>query len=294
MSKFNVRGEQSQLNSFTFITGLGPAEVVAVNPTQKQLAVIMGRELPESLFNYEIRENPFSEVKERPVVFWLHNAEYDIYVPMQFNVGNVPFESANKEWKGFINRVGSYTLARSSEELDANPKMDWFTKYGYRQAFVGENSLYTFMQKMLRYNNRDKNAAWLEDMETNNCTISSIFKGDYSGLVEFVDHCKNLNSKIGVVYTVRERTMEDGSTKYYQEVLTDPKTFYWTNGEIGVKALNSFDEYVKREQAKGRDLTKSHYTVELMPFERNKTINMETVSEEAENVSALKSDDLPF
>lgn len=251
-------------------TGMTAYKFLALNPTKSEIETLIGKEYKLNV-NYETVE--FSGRVFRPIEIWLQDVNnYMEPVTMRFLIGRDDDITQTGTIR-FVNDKGVFTMSKSEQALRDNPRQAWYTDHPFRIAKVGENELYTFMQKLMRYNNFDKEAAFMRDAVNLGITPENLFDNKLEGLLKFFNWCNENNNSIVLVAAVRStsKIVEGKENVYFNQTLvTNPNYFYTTStGEVSNKSI----EHIRGEIAKGNRITKYLFTVEFQPFVKEECIN---------------------
>lgn len=267
---FNGSNTSNNASRNKLYTGMTAYKFVALNPTKEQIETILGKEYKLNV-NYDAFE--LNGRMFRPIEVWLQDVNgYMEPTPMRFLVGQDDDITQSGTIR-FVNEKGVFTMSKSEDVLRNNPKQLWYTEHPFRVAKVGENELYTFMQKLMRYNNFDKDAKFIKDAEALDITAESIFNNRLDGLRKFFDWCNENNNSIVLVAAVRStsKMVENEEKTYYNQTLvTNPNYFYTTStGDVSPKSI----EHIRGEIGKGNRISKYLFTVEFQPFVKEECIN---------------------
>jgi len=250
-------------------TGLTAFKVLAVNPSKEQIETFLNREYKLNV-DYSIVN--LNGRNFRPIEIWLQDVGSEIApTPMRFLVSNEDDISPSGTIR-FVNEKGVFTLSKTAD-LKSNEKLGWFTKHDYRIAKIGENELFTFMQKLMRYNSYNDDARFLSDTVTNNITIEALYNNDLTGLRKFFEWCSGNDNSIVLIAAVRSTSkMVNDETKVYynQTIVNNPNAFFMTsNKEVSAKSVQAVNEML----SKGDKISKYLFTVLFQPFELNECVN---------------------
>lgn len=251
-------------------TGMTVFKVLSVNPSKDEIETMLSREykLNVNYDRFELNGRMF-----RPIDIWVQdvNGLMDP-IPIRYLL-SLDNDVASTGSIRFVNSKGMFTYAKSEDELRGNPKMEWFSKHPFRPAKIGERELFVFMQKLMRYNNRDEEANFMDDAKDNNITIEKLYDNDLIGLRIFLDWCNKNDNHIVLIAAVRSTAkLVDGEPKTYynQTLVNNPDFFFMTSTkEVSNK---SFDT-LRKEIDKGTRITKYMYTVEFQDFVKEECIN---------------------
>lgn len=189
-------------NNFAPKKGLFTASVLGINPDKEQIDAIFGKETKWSPNDY-IKDNKDGI----PMVFfdiWLKTDNGEFF-HLKFNMINKPFVSStgNIQW---INEEGMTMWAKSEKEMKANDtKMGViFNSSKFRQALMGEETLYNFLRAYLYQGKKPSFSIILP--------TSDLFEGNFKKLQQMMD-----NKEVGDVCAMATiYTSPDG--KEYQNV----------------------------------------------------------------------------
>lgn len=251
-------------------TGLTSFTVLDVNPSKEQIEKYLGREYKLNV-NYDIVD--FNGRQMRPIEIWLKETSGHMdALPIRFYISTAD-DITQSGTARYVNDKGMFTQSKTRESLETNDRMAWFNAHSFRVAKVGENELYTFMQRLMRYNSRGENAAFLEDCRALNITAESIFNNDLSGLRKFFTWCNENNNQIIIIAAVRTTSkLVDGEEKiYYNQTLANNPNFMFqtSTGEVSARAISAVKDAVE----KGERPTKFLFTVEFQPFVKEECVN---------------------
>lgn len=285
------KGTQNTNNKpYQVYTGLATFEVVAVNPDKQEIEQITGRDYPFDV-NYDKRS--FGENEVRPVTFYLRCIEEPTVIErITFNINEHPNKSKSGSVQ-FINSKGQFKWANNEDELNASGSP--FIEFPFRKATEGEQELYTFMQRLIRYKPSNKDAQFLQDCEDAGITPSKIYAANFEGLQNFVAFCKEKNSRIGLVFAAKKKTenTEDGKviTKFKQTLIIKPEAFFTVYGEkVDDYQQTRLAEEVKKKDESGYPMSNDLFTIKLQAFVEEDCVNNIPTNP----VVANGADDLPF
>lgn len=261
-------------------TGLTNFRVLDVNPTKEQIEGYLGKEYKLNV-NYDRLE--FGGKMVRPYEVWLEHVD-GLVEPssVRFYLGESDDINQNGTIR-FVNAKGVTTQAKSEELVKDNPKQEWFWKDAFRVAKQGEFALYTFMQQLMRYNNRDEGAAFLTDAENAGITPASLYDGEgLTALRAFFQWCNENGNTITAIAAVRKTIKEspEGSKTYYnQMVINNSNFFYRSNGDVSSYAITNLQKAVDERSTRINNL----FTVAFQAFKEAECVN--NVPEETASVA---------
>lgn len=190
-------------NDFTKKVGLFEAKVIAVNPTAEEFKDILGMDLKEDSKQAEYLGEK-DGVKTLRVDFWLEEVKNKDKFKVTFFLEDKVRYNKDQTKKQYINNIGVCSWAD-----DPNNLYDWFVKREYRNAFVGEEALYTFMR------------TWLSDLDYREAetTLQLEWKKLMNGNVRDIKQQINGEWSNNVVAMATIKTViKEGETKEYQGV----------------------------------------------------------------------------
>lgn len=256
----NINQNSNQGFEKKLFVGAGQVRVLAVNPTRKQLAEVLGQEYTEdpekSEFEY-IKEDV--EVKYQIngvektttatrlfVDFWVQEVKSEEILKIRFILTNHPQTKKDGSKAQFINQVGQTTWIDEEDNLP-----EWFTNFvkkdklgnvvnttpkTYRMAMRGESDLYEFLTKWANLN------IWEPSSDILVSNNKKFWRGDMYEIQNLVDMLENntVVPQFGVKSEVK--TDEDGNeeTVEYQSCFT--RAFMTGNSikEFNLHAKNGF------------------------------------------------------
>lgn len=269
---FNLNKSVSSNNNIKFYTGLTSVKVLGVNPTHEQLKEITGNEnIPASFCNYQERTNQFAQIQEFPITIWFKAG--DSVFPQTINVGREKAMSKNGKFK-IINNYGKISSFISSiEELQNNPKMQWFSTTSWKPLLVGEEMLYTLMKQLYKYD--EGSEGWLDNMVTNNIVADKLFNGQgIDALRTFLlEYCKD--QEIIMLLTVKKRILEDNKEKLQQELVMNSDLIFRTvTGQVTDTMLDKVKTVDNDLQTRtGKFISKNEYTYDFQEFNSDNSVN---------------------
>lgn len=267
-------GTSQSTGKYTTYTGLAAFKILAVNPTKDQIEELTGRPYPFDI-TYELRQDSDQQLV-RPIDFWVSGEIGDTKIvdKVSFQIGNtlVKSQTGNSQ---FINAKGT---SRYALDIDnANMKYEKVAPF-VRAMYVGEDSLYSFMQRALGYKPSDPDAKFLADSEAAGITPASLYAGDVTGLRNFVEFVNSKNRKIGLVLGVRqkEKLLENGNkVMQNRQVILNNSDFFFTlaTGHIEEYNLGKMQEAIEQKQKAGISLGTALFTIKFQEFEKEACVN---------------------
>ncbi len=245
MSENKIGGKKREQVDFGKKIGLFSAKVIAINPTREEYKTILGMELKEeSKADEYLGESKENNTTLR-VNVWLEEAKTKQKLPVVFFLENKVRENKDATKKQYINDIGMCSWAD-----DPNNLKDWFTKRDYREAYVGEEDMYSFLRTWLGLLDYRDAATTLQ------IEWKRLMKGDVRDLKAQIggEYCTNVGS-LAIVKTITKEGEDE--PKEYQGV--------YNRGFLPEYALKQFrliDYNKPEEQARLRAKT------DLKPHER--------------------------
>lgn len=242
--------KREELGEFTKKVGIFTANVIAVNPSEKEYKDILGMELKEDSKATEYLGEREGNTLLR-IDFWLENTkknsegEKDRPYKMSFFLEDKVRENKDATKTQYINSIGNCAWAEDESGLP-----EWFTKRDYREAYSGEEDLFEFLRSWLnKLDYRDSETAlsleWKKLMKGDVKDIKAQINGEWAG-------------EVGCLATVITKEVE-GEIKEYQGI--------YNRGFVPVYSLKHFRlvDYDNEEVVKalGEKATK-----DLKPYER--------------------------
>lgn len=237
------------------VTGLFEAKIVAVNPTVEQFKSLLGIELKEDSKATDYLSESKNGNTTLRIDVWLEDVktsdeEKPRRIKKSFFLEDKERENKDATKQQYINNIGICTWAEDKSQF---PK--WFKDRDYRQAFVGEEKLYTFIRTWLGgLDYRDTETVlsldWKKLMKGNVKDLKDQLNGEF---------CTNILA-LATIKTVEKTNDESGETeiKEYQSIYDDfLPAYYFKNFKL-----------VDYNSPRTQELLKSKSSKELKPFER--------------------------
>ena len=201
--------EKGKSQEFKKKVGLFEGEVIAINPTAEEYKELLNIDLPENnkVTDYLGQNNGITTLR---LDVWLKEVKSGDNMKVSFFLEDKEHENKDNTKKLYINNVGRCMWAS-----DENNLSDYFKKWDYRVAFVGEESLY----KLFR--------VWMSKLDFSK--ESSVLKADWKKLMRGnVSELRNqidgaYSTTVGALATITTK-QRDGEIKEYQSVFN--KSFF--------------------------------------------------------------------
>ena len=211
-----INGKRKEFSGYSPKIGFFQAEVIAINPTLEEMNEFMDiSNVKEPDYNKPYQDKENNEFDQATVTLYLKFHDGTIQ-PKRYSIIKKVRTNKDGSKVQFINDIGNTTWAVSEEALH-DSKYAWFTKRPYREAYIGEEKLYNFLQKWLSLDWKDPETQLSIDPEP-------LFKGKYK---ELRDLLKNDEFKEGKVvgYATIKTSIEPASEenpepkpKFYQNI----------------------------------------------------------------------------
>jgi hypothetical protein len=250
-------------------TGLANMKILGINPSQKQI-----EEWLERPYNMNV---DYSKIQQRdrlvrPINIWLKSVDEGVNVIERisfFASNQVSVTSTGKTQ--YVNSKGEFVYSESTDDLNGNEKMTWFTKHPFRAAYEGEREIYSFIQMLIGYSSKNEDASFMDDAEKNGIapTFTSdgiswpIYDGELKGLEDLVKYCEENGDTIALLLTVKKQ--EKGTATYFNQGISS------NVDAMGRKADTWTTNKLKERHAK-RALTNQLFTFGLQKFNEEECI----------------------
>ena len=194
----------SKREGFSLWTGLCDFNVVAVNPTQEEIAELLNIDVEK------VRDPEYSgttdtgEAKLRLDVY-LRNEEHNINTKIVFWLEDK--DSISKKGSTqFINDVGISVWCETTPEEASN--IEWFSKRPYRTALVGEADLYNFLVAWFNIDSRAADSEVVLDTP-----FSEVINGNLEELKEYINIFSSRT--VRVLLAVKDGKYQDVYSKVF-------------------------------------------------------------------------------
>lgn len=202
--------------NFKLYTGLGEAEIVAINPSSKEFEDIAG--YPRNLTYDKVN---FGDNMAQPLRILTYNPDAG-YVLMDLMLVNTPRTSQSGKTQ-FVSSKGNFTFADSGDAITSNPKMEWFGT-PVRPAFVNEDLLVRLIKNVFSIDDRE--SEFFNELVAQGYDYNQLYNGNVQILKTLFTYARDKGYKVFLPYAVRETVTETGSPKNYQTILTKDAHFY--------------------------------------------------------------------
>lgn len=269
----NINQNSNQGFEKKLFVGAGQVRVLAVNPTRKELAEVLGQEYVENPekeeFEY-LKEDV--EVKyqvdgiektttatQLNVDFWVQEVKSKEIVKIRFMLTNHPSTKKDGSKTQYINQVGQSTWIHDEDNLS-----EWFTHFikrdkmknvvsttpkKYRIAMRGESDLYEFLTKWANLN------IWEPSSDILISNNKKFWRGDMSELKQLVGMLENntVIGQFGVRSSIKTDEQGNETTVEYQSCFTKA---FMTGNSIKEFNLQSRNGFANIEQSGNYELKK--------------------------------------
>lgn len=212
---FNNNNEQLKGGSgegFVLHTGLSQLQIVGINPTQEQLANIIGDGASKFNLDYSAKEYG------RPITFWLKSPDGKVapFAKTLFLKDEVVPVSQNTGKNMILNdSTGQYGTVQSTWATSPEELPEWFSPDGARAAKKGEYDWYDTIVKLLRFRDKEGGLTYKQFLAEEHLDFESIVNSeDNSVLHQFLEWLQDNGNDVFVgLLTVRE----SDAGKFYQD-----------------------------------------------------------------------------
>lgn len=286
----NVFGDyEKSMNSssegLSFYTGLAPIKILAINPTEEELAEIIGEDAAKKFdTDYALTEG-FNEETVRPVNIWYQDKEEKVS-PSTFTINISEDEVVSRNGNNQLINDKLQTAFMSKEDIEKHPKMGWFDLSTARNAKIGEENLYKLISQFLRWD-FDSEVEFMDMIRKTGVDVQTVYDGNFEGLRAFAKYVKDNEFNMIGCFVVSQKTTDDG-IRNRQGFLTNPDTWYRTaTGEVVQGIKDNFFNKHKKAVDQGRQLSSKYYTVDFQEFNKEDCLN--SVPEDIADTSELSS-----
>tara|TARA_R100000951_G_scaffold107025_1_gene102052 strand:+ start:2093 stop:2860 length:768 start_codon:yes stop_codon:yes gene_type:complete len=191
----NNSQEQVSGGGVPMYVGIAPSQIVAVNPTQAELA-----DLGVNLKTAPEYKVTLSDKEYQKITFWVKHVGPDFIT--RFDILMMPTIRVSKDGSKSM-----WTNSRgqiSWSDTDPSTKYDWYNGEGVRKAYVGEDTLLNFIK------------AWANVSNGGDCyleTIDKIVTGDVSELKQLIEALTE--NKVRLLMGVKDEKYQTIYTKHF-------------------------------------------------------------------------------
>lgn len=275
--KFNDTINQTSSAAPKLFTGIAGVKILAINPTDGELADIIGAEQAAKFdTSYAIQERNGQSF--RSLSIWYTDKDENLRpstVGLIISGAPKTFDSGNSQ---LINDRLQNCIA-NPDTIDDNPRMGWFKREGMRIARQGEVDYYDLMGKILRFDYKG-DASLIDVLKSEGMDFDTVLNGNFDGLRKFAAYVKDNGILFNALYTVREK--EDGDKTYFNQklILRPETTFRTTTGITSDWEIEKLTKTYKDTKERGYDLTKDWFTFKFQEFNKEDCVNYEQPPEE--------------
>lgn len=290
MIKLGEVPSECESKSFDMFTGAIVYEVIAVNPTLKELEAA-GITWMKQEPNY-IRD--FGDSKAAEILFYLkavNEEQNHQIVPLKFLLSFEDKPAGTNSGKTqYIDSTGRTTWALDQSSL---VKGDWFTNIDSRPIKKNEEELYRFVNRWLNLNGK------IDDPQDIVFDINKIMRGDFSELKDlFYKNVIPQQEKVGRSYSAYVLTgvnQRENDGKVYNNVMAYNKQFYssvWGSEFVEGK----FADYIAKStyNSFGTDNNPVIYSIGVTKFDPNAVVPDTDGGSEDSSETTTEADPLPF
>ena len=207
--KSNASTEEVMGSGIKLYSGITNMAIIAVTPTMADLHALDINVKSEQ--NYDVT---IADASYQKIAFWLRNSQATVRLEILMQSEKRTSKTGKFQW---INNIGQATWS------DDAPAYEWWKSEGQRHAYVGEETLVSFVKAWANVASGD---------EVSFETIDKIVKGDTKELKDLVN-LLNSNS-IRVLVGVRDGKYQSVYTKHFGRIKPQ-------RDDLFIKSLN--DDY---------------------------------------------------
>ena len=237
--------------------GIAPVSVVAVNPTQAELSVlgVNFKEEPSYTVSFPGQDGEVQDYIK--ATFWVKHTEPDFLTRVEVLLQSKIRVSKAGDKSMWTNNRGQISWS----DTDPSAKYDWYNGEGVRKAYVGEDTLLSFIKAWANVGSGDD--CYLE-------SIDDIVKGDMAELQQLVEGLSD--NQVRVLLGVKDEKYQQVYTKHFGRL--KPK-----RDDLFVKELNG--DYGAFNAEFSADLLLGKYTPGVVTPDASGTTDTATVNAEA-------------
>lgn len=200
-------GERKESKGFLPLVGVATVEVIAINPDQKTLQKIIGKEVEPPIY-VRTQQFPDGEKDTVDIVFWLKIKDAvarERVVRLQQTLIKSSWTSKTSGKVQVLNIFGHSTWITPAElKAKDTSKYPWFRPEGLRLAYRGESAL---VETIANWFNLPQPGKVEKDLTQAYCQIEDVpalFKGNFKELHELVKISEGKEYTFKVLLGVRE------------------------------------------------------------------------------------------
>jgi len=200
-----IKGKIREQQDFGKKVGLFAGKVICINPNREEYSSVLGITLgDESKADEYAGESKDGNATMR-VNFWLEEAKSKQKFNVTFFLENKTKNNKDATKTQYINNIGVCSWAD-----DPNNLPDWFIKRDYREAYVGEEELYSFLRTWLgKLDYKDAESELIQEWK-------HLIKGNLKDLKAQING--ELSCPVVALAVVKNCYKKDEETKEYQGV----------------------------------------------------------------------------
>lgn len=250
---------------FRMQTGLGAVRPLIANPTKEQVEKLTEREakfIPKSDL-VDLKGSTFRPIN---ILCELPSGRYEY---IRFMISNDDLCSKSGKCR-FTNDLGEFTYYLDSIE-NISPNYTFNATAAPRKMKIGEEEIYTFLQKLVGYSSRNEEANWAGDCSSNEIDMATLYDGHVDGLNRVLQWANKEDKSVVTLLTAREYKGKEGEPKYAQSICNKPELFFYSDQSTEPHSiLNSsykrMKESIENSEKTGYPIVRDYYTYVLQDF----------------------------
>lgn len=265
--QFNGTRENNQTSDYTRHTGLESFNLLGANPTKEQLGQWQGREITNDL-TYDLKQdNKGNSV--RPVVFYFKGETAGV-MQLQLNIGNTPAITSTGNYQ-VITSTGQIVWAKASGNPEVKPEFA-----DHRPLVIGEAALITLLQRVVSFD-RKSGEDFFSQIQDFKLDAKNLYEGNYAPYAEFAKSYADNWVSMPMVVVEKDEVNDQGipvvKLKNYLGTgqYNLDKTMF--SGKVSDWTKSQLTKNLVKTNPSDNDLLNGLYTVEFMPFDKNKCLN---------------------
>ena len=278
---------KSENNVSSVYVGIGVAKILAINPTQEELASIIGDEMAQK-FNteYDLKPN-YNGDQSRPVTIWVTDQDNKVR-PTILNLNLVDktrvSQNDNTQYFGYRkDKDGEPTTINFGWRDEEN---EWFKPL--EEAKDGMEAYYMFLYNLLRWNDPE---TFVEALVENKLDFDTVYNGEFQGLRDLIDFI-NTNEINSMVMLFDARYLErDSGAMMVQSVVNRPNTWLRDYNGVNDFVIGYYRKLREKQIDAGYDVTKNFIVIdELQEYSdelRNKEIPTNTATDVSDTLESI-------
>lgn len=256
-------GTRQGAGQYTIYTGLENFQLLGFNPTKAQLEEWQGRELSNDP-NYDIVQDQTGN-NQRPLHIWLKGDTVGVQ-RMILNIGDKPPATQSGNFQ-VITSTGAIVWAKASGSPDVKPEFA-----NHKPLVQGEAALITFVQRLVSFD-RKSGEDFYQQMQSFKQDAATVFNGDYSGLNQLAKDMTGAYVTLPMVVKDKDEATPDGTIVTKQRMSIGATQYNLDKVMFSGKVSDWAKETFTKNVTNDTNLLKGMYTVDLIPFNRDKVFN---------------------